>query len=293
MLNSRRSARRVHVGPPIVDVEMRVLALRDAEGAGQPRQRAGLEGAVGLDRRAPGGAPRQRNRQPRALAERVDDGGPPAIGPPIAVVVVKDREEHQPAAQAAERRSAARRSARCRASRGRAARARLRPSPACGSACGPGPRRSGRCRAAASRSASVPPASSGAPTAMPASLITASSLSVALPWTRISAIVSCAAAAGSDGAIAARRAARRSLRTSFGTRDLRRDVGLAIVRELALVGELHRTERERHAGVDRAGCAAARRRERLAHLHRRAEVVDLAPASRPAESPSRRCRRCT
>ena len=79
----------------IVELEVRVLALPDAEGGRDARERAGRERAFELERRAARPAPRQRHRQPLASPQQVDRADPSAVGEAIAVVVAEDRQEHQ------------------------------------------------------------------------------------------------------------------------------------------------------------------------------------------------------
>jgi hypothetical protein len=86
----------------VVDQEMRILALLDAERRGGARQRTGLEGAIDVEPRRLGRAPRQRNRDSRAFAEDVHDARLRSVRPPIPIVVIEDREEHQPRAKLAE-----------------------------------------------------------------------------------------------------------------------------------------------------------------------------------------------
>ena len=51
------------LGPLIVHLEVRVLALRDAERSQHARQRPALKRPLRFERRAPGCAPRQRHRE--------------------------------------------------------------------------------------------------------------------------------------------------------------------------------------------------------------------------------------
>ena len=155
MPKSRRSARAAQLGPLIVDLEVRVLALRDAERSQHARQRPASKRPLRFERRALGCAPRERDRQALAQAQRIDGARAPAIRPAIPVVVGEDRQEHQPAGETPERARARCRPDERRAARGRAGRARPGPSPACDSVSVPRCRRSGRSPAADARSRSA------------------------------------------------------------------------------------------------------------------------------------------
>ena len=105
--------------PLIVDLEMRILVLRDAKRSLHARQRSTVKCPLRFERRAPGGAPGQRDRQSLAKAQRVDRARARAIRPPIPIVVGQNRQEHQPAGEAWKGPGACR-PVECRASRARA-----------------------------------------------------------------------------------------------------------------------------------------------------------------------------
>ncbi len=84
----------------VVDLEVRVLALRDAERRHDVAERPGLERAIALNRGAPRAAPGERDRQTLAHAQHPDRADAAAIGKPIAIVVVENREKHQLALEA-------------------------------------------------------------------------------------------------------------------------------------------------------------------------------------------------
>src|SRR5207302_10395944 len=112
--------------------------------------------------------------------------------------------------------------------------------------------------------------STGAPTAMPASRRISSSLVATFPWTRISATVSwgeiCSAATMTSAA------------STSGPRRpadayLRLDVGLSIVVVLDRVPNIERADGERGSRVHVDGLWQPDVRKRLAHRHRRLDVV--------------------
>jgi hypothetical protein len=84
---------------PIVHAEVRVFLLRDAIRSGEPRERAGIERPLDFDRCPACAAPRERHRDPHRRVWRADDARAQSVRPPISIVVVHDRQEHQPAAQ--------------------------------------------------------------------------------------------------------------------------------------------------------------------------------------------------
>ena len=93
----------LHLHALVADLEARVLAVPDRQARLDAGQRAGLEQPLELQRGAARAAPRQRHGQPLADAEQIHRADPSAVGEAIAVGEADDRQEHQLAAQPADR----------------------------------------------------------------------------------------------------------------------------------------------------------------------------------------------